>query len=307
MSMPGATIDRICLTVPDLDEAEAFYRDALGFACVAQAVRCDPDRAALIGVAETILTASVMTLGTQHLELLAFDPPGRPYPDDSTSSDLWFQHCALVVGDMDRALAQARRFAIRPITQGGAQTLPPNTGRVTAFKFRDPFGHPLELLRFPPDVGAPVWHIAGDEAVLGIDHTAISVRDAASSALFYSDLLGFREMSRSTNTGEAQSHLDDLADDRVNVLALASNPSPPHLELLAYQIGPRRARPADWHPADIALTRTLVTVRDFSALIKRMDSLDLGVSPRHGTWDGVPAVAIEDPDGHALIVKASGF
>ena len=46
----------------------------------------------------------------------------------------------------------------RPISEGGPQLLPPSNGAVRAFKFRDPDGHPLELIWFPPGQGRAVWH-----------------------------------------------------------------------------------------------------------------------------------------------------
>ena len=68
-----------------------------------------------------------------------------------------------------------------PISRGGPVTLPKSAGGVTAVKFRDPEGHPLEFLQFPPGAN-PDWKGAG---VMGIDHSAISVSDVAASRRFY--------------------------------------------------------------------------------------------------------------------------
>ena len=46
-----------------------------------------------------------MRLGKQDIALLRFAVPGRPYPRDSRSDDLWFQHLAIVVNDIDAAHA----------------------------------------------------------------------------------------------------------------------------------------------------------------------------------------------------------
>lgn len=47
---------------------------------------------------------SSLRLGREQSELLEFtDSAGRPYPPDSTSTDLWFQHMAIVVTDMPYA------------------------------------------------------------------------------------------------------------------------------------------------------------------------------------------------------------
>jgi catechol 2,3-dioxygenase-like lactoylglutathione lyase family enzyme len=95
----------------------------------------------------------VMRLGGEEVEFVAYRRPGRAYPADSRSPDLWFQHFAIVVSDMDRAYRQLQRAGARPISRGGPQTLPEQNGRVRAFKFRDPDGHPLELLFFPDGQG----------------------------------------------------------------------------------------------------------------------------------------------------------
>ncbi len=62
----------------------------------------------------------------------------------------------------------------------GPQRLPDwnkNAGGIRAFYFRDPDGHPLEILQFPADKGNPKWHDANGRLFLGIDHTAIVISD----------------------------------------------------------------------------------------------------------------------------------
>src|SRR5262249_25717905 len=84
-----------------------------------------------------------------------------------------------------------------PISVGGPQILPPRNGSVRAFKFRDPDGHPLELLYFPPGQGRPIWHQqARDDTFLGIDHSAIGISDTSVSLAFYADILGMTQASQ---------------------------------------------------------------------------------------------------------------
>jgi catechol 2,3-dioxygenase-like lactoylglutathione lyase family enzyme len=171
-------VERISLTVADLDRTERFYHDGLGFVTVGHRHVEDPAVARLFGVATaTTIESPVMRLGSDE-----YRPRGRLYPGGSRSSDLWFQHFAIVVSDMDAAYAQLRRVAFTPISSGGPQTLPEQDGRVRAFKFRDPDGHPLELLYFPPGQGRPLWHLpAGGRVFVGIDHSAVAVSDTAAS------------------------------------------------------------------------------------------------------------------------------
>ena len=150
---------RLDFTVADLAPTRRFY-EALGFEVLGHAA-LDESELTLLGVPSGRAERLEMRLGRQEVGFVRFDPPGRAYPAGSTSSDLWFQHIAIAVSDMAEAHRRAMAAGARRITQGGPQTLPANTGGVTAFKFRDPDGHPLELLFFPAGAGAAPWHEPG--------------------------------------------------------------------------------------------------------------------------------------------------
>ncbi|MGH8377630.1 MAG: VOC family protein, partial [Gammaproteobacteria bacterium] len=199
---------RISRTVSDLARAAVFYTGALDFKQKSEASITDPAWAELMGLPGTRARSIILQLGNQELELFVFDPPGRPYPPDSRTTDLWFQHIAIVVTDMDAAHAQLNYYPFSAITEGGPQHLPPNTGSVTAFKFRDPDGHPVELIHFPSGTGNPIWQQQSSPLFLGIDHSAIAVADTEQSIDFYTHLLGFNIASRSVNTGPEQARLD---------------------------------------------------------------------------------------------------
>ncbi len=279
-------IVRISRVVADLGRAEAFYRQALGFECRSRGA-LDLSLIAALGdgaargdggTLDEVATApeqpaaaayehpaaaheTVMALGTEEIALVEFGVRGRPYPAHSKSNDAWFQHCAIVVRDMDDAYAQLRsQTGWEPISNDGPQQLPAANGGVKAFKFRDPDGHPLELLWFPPGGGRPRWHDAGrlagrtqhDTAALflGIDHTAIAIASTRASLEFYSSL-GFRLSGRSFNHGVPQAHLDGLTqcEARVRIAALRPASSEgPGIELLAYR-QPEPGRSASGLPA----------------------------------------------------------
>lgn len=267
------TVDRVArfsLTVANTGQMARFYVEALGF-MPGKTVRAT---AAPYGV-DGQATIRRLRLGQQEIELVGFDEPGASYPADSTSHDSWFQHLALVTTDM--ATAYARLCANtdwRAITTGGGTTgggpvtLPHASGGVTAFKFRDPEGHPLELLEFPPGSGT-------SEA--GIDHSAIVVAHAEQAIAFY-EALGLKVSSRSANQGPEQEALDAAPDVRVDVTGLSPPQAGPHIELLSYRTP--AIRPGMVGPADIACTRSVLIPSD----------------------PGGAGQMLIDPDGHRIML-----
>ncbi|MEK8088805.1 VOC family protein [Thermithiobacillus plumbiphilus] len=279
----------IGLNVADLSQSAKFYEKALGFMPDDAITASDPQQDALLGSPSLNLR---MRLGNQAIELTQFLKPGNPYPADSSAADLWFQHFAIVTQDIEAAYARVQGQGAAPITQGGPQQLPPSSGGVTAYKFRDPDGHPLELLAFPENGNAPATRGA-------INHTAISVASIEGSLAFYRDWLGFSLGAQQLNQGPQQEHLDALTDVAVEVVAL--NPvtvSTPHVELLAYQ-WPRGRALAGRHANDIAATRMRVQVDSLSALFKK--SL-----PRPALLGrNACAALVADPDGHLSLLEES--
>ena len=159
-------VDHIVIPVSRLDRAVACYTGALSF------VAGEPEASSRL----------VLHLGKEKIELM--QRAGRPIPADSCSNDLWFQHLAIVVSDIDEAYAAVQRAGAMPISRR-PQLLPawnPNAGGIRAVYFRDPDGHPLELIQFPPDKGERRWQ-EKDRLFLGIDHSAIAVSDTDQSSL----------------------------------------------------------------------------------------------------------------------------
>jgi catechol 2,3-dioxygenase-like lactoylglutathione lyase family enzyme len=144
--MRALRLDRLSLNVDDLPAVTRFYTDALGFVAT-PAHDGDPALARLLGARRVRVVR--LQRGRQCLELTACHLPGAPYPIAGRSNDLWFQHCALVTDDMRASYDRLAGFRYTPISRHGQQTLP---GGTVAYKFRDPNGHPLELIQFPrPD------------------------------------------------------------------------------------------------------------------------------------------------------------
>jgi len=304
--MHVSTLLGVGMTVSDLGRPQAFYSDGLGFAVGDETVIDDSAWTRLMGVDSAVTVRAVgMRLGAQEIELVAFDPPGRPYPDTRAANDPWFQHIAIVVSDIERVSARLEGLSSSPISTNGPQLLPANTGGVTAFKFRDPDGHPLELLYFPPGVGDAAWHHGEGSGTLGYDHSAIVVEDLERSLSFYTGLLGFRIGGRSLNTGVEQDHLDGLNDCVVDVVGLAPADVPtPHLELLHYRQPPGRAPSTDVRATDIASTRQVHRVDDLDGLVGRLKEAGTAfVSPGIVTLEaGDRAASVRDPDGHMVVL-----
>ena len=294
---------RISRTVPDLDQAAAFYREALDFRVIDAAT---PGAAwgELMGVAGARGASVRLRLGEQELELVAFDPPGNPYPADSGSADLWFQHAAIVVSDIGAACTRLRGHSFTPISEGGPQRLPPTSGSVIAYKFRDPHGHPLELIQFPPGTGDAAWQQKGC-VFLGIDHSAIAVADIEQSIAFYTGALGFVIGSRSTNSGPAQQRLDRAFGALVDVVALQpATPGPPHVELLGYRQPIGRPIPRHARTNDVFADRLVLQVDGLTHLVDALrdanaEFVSPGIIALSGDRQGA---LVRDPTGHLLLL-----
>ena len=207
-----------------------------------------------------------MSLGESRVDLESFDHPGRAYPADATACDLVFQHLALVTDDAEAAWRRARDAGATPISRGGAVMLPKSAGGVTAVKFRDPEGHPLEFLQFPRGAN-PDWKGTG---IMGIDHSAISVSDVAASRRFYAHH-GLSEAGATVNHGPTQDALDGLDGVEVDVVPMNPADKPPHVEMLGYR-----------HPVGRALGPLSTNDLAATRIVWRSNA------------DGL----IRDPDGH---------
>jgi len=304
---PDAVIHRVTLIVSDLDRAEDDY--VRTFECrVVQRGDIDPALIRVLCIRQARGRRSLLRLGRERIELLEFtDSAGRPYPPGSTSTDLWFQHMAIVVTDMRHAYQRVmanRRF--RPISRNGPVRLPETSGGVTAFKFRDHDGHPLELLAFPPGHVPGPWRAAnGTRPFLGVDHTAIAVSDTARSVRFFTSVFGFSTGTRTENCGPEQDGLDDVEGVHVSVTRLAPDLPAPRMELLHYHVGPRRPIPPDTASNDIVATHSVVRVASLGATAAQLARRGVPLtSDDFMTLNGgMRAALISGPDGHRFLAE----
>ncbi len=304
-------VDAVGMTVADMDRSMAFFTSVLDFEPVSDIEVAGDDYERLQGVFGLRMRVVRMRLGDETIELTEYlAPRGRPIPADSRSNDRWFQHVAIIVSDMDRAYQRLRQHQVEHASSE-PQTLPdwnPNAGGIRAFYFKDPDGHPLEVLQFPSGKGAAKWHRATDALFLGIDHTAITVADTDASLRFYRDTLGFQIAGESENFGPEQEHLNNVHGARLRITALRAA-SGPGIELLEY-LSPRDGRPlpADQRANDLAHWQTTLIAGDDDQAFAALRAARFGfVSPgaialpraELGFHNGL---LVRDPDGHAMKV-----
>jgi catechol 2,3-dioxygenase-like lactoylglutathione lyase family enzyme len=302
-------VDAVGVTVADMDRSLEFYTKVLSFAPVSDIEVWGPEYEQLQGIFGLHMRVVRLRLGDEFIELSEYlTPKGKPFPLDSRSNDRWFQHIAIIVSDMDRAYDWLRKNKVQHASTG-PQRLPewnPSAGGIQAFYFKDPDGHSLEILQFPPDKGSPKWHQASDKLFLGIDHTAIVVGDTEASLKFYRDFLGFKIAGESENYGTEQEHLNNVFGARLRITSLraAAGPGIEFLEYLAPRDG--RPLPADEHANDLIHWQTRLVTRDAAAAAQQMRagpfafvSPDTVTLPK-ATLGFTKGFLVRDPDGHVL-------
>jgi catechol 2,3-dioxygenase-like lactoylglutathione lyase family enzyme len=303
---PASAVATVGMTVASLARSVDFFTDVLGFEKISETESAGRPYELLHGVFGARARVARLRLGEEAIELTEYlAPRGRAYPADTRANDRWFQHIAIVASDMNRAYAALRAHGVAHASTG-PQRLPDwnqDAGGIEAYYFRDPDGHFLEILAFPPGKGLARWQ-RKDELFLGIDHTAIVVGSTAAAVAFYRDALGLRVAGGSENYGEEQEHLNNVFGARLRITTLRA-PRGPGIELLEY-LAPRDGRPTplDLAANDLAHWQTTIDSGNVAALLADQHGGGL-VSPevvcvdpeRTGFGRGL---MIRDPDGHAV-------
>jgi catechol 2,3-dioxygenase-like lactoylglutathione lyase family enzyme len=306
-------VGAVGITVSDMARAVDFYSRVLFFEKVSDVEVAGGAWERLQGVPGLRMRVVRMRLGDESIELAeSLSPRGRPVPADSRSNDRWFQHIAIVVNDMDQAYLWLRRHRVAHVSPA-PQRLPDwnaAAAGIRAFYFRDPDGHPLEIIEFPADKGARRWQRPSDRVFLGIDHTAIVVADTERSLAFYRDALGMRVAGGSENWGPEQERLNDVRGARLRITTLRAARGP-GVELLEY-LTPRdgRSLPPGATASDLVHWQTVLSARDAGAAetaLRRVGATF--VSPGRVMVPASPlgfraGSLVRDPDGHALHLRS---
>lgn len=316
-------VESIAMTVSDLDRSVEFYSRVFGFQLRFETTvnghyaRLEGRRFGKARIARLRLNGEVIELVEYpHLKF-------APIPSDSRSNDLWFQHIAIIVSDMDKAYAILQKNGVKSISpapqrlpdrQAGLPDWNKNAGGIKAFYFQDPDGHPLEILQFPAGKGDPKWatraatpDVSGQIPVfLGIDHTAIAVSSTDRSLAFYRDLLGFEKRGESENYGPEQERLNNVTGAHLRITGLRVYGGP-GIEFLEY-LAPKGGRPYPRSkPNDLVFTRTVLETTGIDSDAATLRSAQTAfISPGVVEFPERElhlgkALLVKDPDGHVIM------
>lgn len=302
-------VETVGITVDDINKSLEFYTKVLPFEKISEVEVYGTEYENLKGLFGIRLRKVRLRLGNEEIELTDYlTTGGRPVPVDSKSNDLWFQHIAIVVSDMNAAYEQLRKHNVKHVSTG-PQTLPktiPAAEGIKAFYFQDPDGHNLELIYFPPGKGDPKWQVNKDKIFLGIDHTAVGVSRTEQSKRFYGELLGVNYLGESFNSGVEQEHLNNVEGARLHISGNRTG-NGPGVEFLEY-LQPRSGRkyPEDSRADDLIHWETNFLTTDIEMLFKKLQDNRVEfiskamVSIPHSQFGFKKGFYVRDPDGHAV-------
>ena len=153
MAHQTGSIHHVGLTVPNLDVAEAFYKEALGL-CEVYRKSWGPGDARMDAILDTpessgrILFLSDGRTGLELFEFIAPSPDSRFEPH---ATQLGWMHIALEVQDIGRAYDKLSAL-------GMSFKNPPSVGATgnAATYGRDPFGNLIEIVQFNAGGAPPV-------------------------------------------------------------------------------------------------------------------------------------------------------
>ena len=296
------------------EAAVAWYQKRLGFVCTGNDVLTGPELTALFQWPEsTRLQRWILRLGEETVQIWGWSAGAcAPYPESWGGNDRWFQHICLVSDDL---AAQVEAMATDQL--GAISTAPQllpawnqAAGGIRAFKFKDPDGHPLELLQFPADKGDPRWHQdqQPDGRPKGVDHSAISIASTDQSVAFYRDILGFHIKGQCVNSGIEQDRLDGLDNTRVAITGLGPESGAMGLEFLNYQSpsGGRDRKSPLW--SDLCDRKLLLKATNLQALHGQLftDHSHNHCSPLvpldPALFGASHGFTVRDPDQHGLLL-----
>lgn len=308
-------IGPIGFTVRNMDASVKFYHKVLAFKKISDEELYGDDYDKLQGFFGLRMRIVRMQLGDETIELTQYlTSGGRDIPVDMKSNDLYFEHIAIVVSNMDEAYKHLRKYMVMQVSTG-PQTIPASNiaaAGVKAFYFHDIDMHDLELIYFPEGKGQAKWQDANGKLFLGIDHTAISISNTDSSLQFYRDVLGLERKGDSWNMGMEQAHLNNIEGASLHITGLRA-PIGAGIEFLQYlQPRPGKPFPDNSRADDIWHWQTSLLVDDAEALFNRLKVLHYtfvsnGLVTLKNKGFIVKCFIVRDPDGHAMLIMEKKY
>lgn len=304
-------VEAIGITVKEMNRSVKFYQDVLGFKKISDNEYSGTEFEKLHAVFGLNIRVVRMQLGDEFIELTDYlTTGGRSIPEDQKSNDLFFQHIAIVVSDMDKAFQQLKKFNVEYVSTA-PQTLPVSNlaaAGIKAFYFHDVDNHNLELIYFPKGKGNPKWQNSNGKVFLGIDHTAIGVSNTENSQKFYVDLLGIERKGDSWNFGTEQEHLNNVEGASLHITGFRAAAGP-GVEFLQYlKPGPGKPYPADTRADDIWFWQTSLLVDDAEKLYNALKAAGYSFVSKelvhmHSGGLHTQSFIVKDPDGHAMMIR----
>jgi catechol 2,3-dioxygenase-like lactoylglutathione lyase family enzyme len=276
----------------------------LGFTRIGTDESYGAEQEALFGKFGIHYRVAHLRLGNESVDLIDFlTSGGRPIPVTERPNDLEFQHIAIVVSDMDEAFAVLRKNNVEFVSTN-PQTLPASNvaaAGIRAFYFHDNDNHNLELIWFPNGKGDPKWQQKSDKLFLGIDHTAIGIRNTDSSLYFWQNFLSLQKKGESHNIGTEQAHLNNVKGAELRITGLKA-PAGVGVEFLQYlSPGAGKAFPDDTQCDDLWNWFIKVKVNDITGLYRSLQQHHSKfLSESLVTIDGTAQFIARDVDGHAV-------
>jgi len=304
-------VDAIGFTVKDMNRSVKFYQDVLGFKKVSDNEFSGSACENLKGLFGLNIRVVRMQLGEEFIELTDYlTTGGRSIPEDQKSNDLFFQHIAIVVSDMEKAFQQLKKYKVEYVSTA-PQTLPVSNVAAAVIKnfyFHNLDVHNLNVIYFPKGKGNPKWQTAGNKIFLGIDHTAIGVSNTEVSQKFYEGLLGIERKGDSWNFGTEQEHLNNVEGASLHITGFRATTGP-GVEFLEYlKPGPGKKYPADTKADDIWFWLTTLFTKDAEDLYNKLKTSGYTFISKeivHVQANGIHSKSfiVKDPDGHAMLIK----
>jgi len=308
-------VEKVTITVRDLKKSLDFYKNVLPFKEIRRYEYTGAPLAKLTGLNDEDLSVKVVELGIgeEVIALQEFQNEGRilDIPEDSKSNDLWFQHVAIVVSDMETAYNGLKKAGVEEVSRG-PQTLPAYitaAAGIKAFYFKDPDDHNLEIIYYPEGKGNPKWQNTEGKLYLGIDHTAIGINSTDESTSFYEDILGLKTLGHSQNYGPEQEALNNVDGAKLWISGLGAADGF-GVEFLEYQESDSQGRPypKDSRPTDLWHWQTRIEVADIqSTYAKLKKENQVIISSEIVSHNNKKELMVRDPDGHALLLVQEKF